>query len=210
MPESDPLRLYKELTPLRHVKRFQQYACIAPISVAEHSYYVALLAGGFAAQLQALGVYVNRPAVIEGALWHDAAEALTGDLPHPVTREFPELGAAWKTVEEHLENVLRSMSPATLKLDGFFQLEKALIKLADWTELVLYVHEERWAGNRSIDTPQHVILNALRGPLWEVFGRFPVKVSGWYLDTIAEVERVAFLAEEIPADRLCFLGALKK
>src|ERR1044072_5271666 len=79
---NNPFRLYRELTALRHIRRFQRHACVAPISVAEHSFYVGLLAAQFARTLGAPSVNVLQ--CLEGGLWHDAAEAITGDVPHPV------------------------------------------------------------------------------------------------------------------------------
>src|SRR3990167_5644900 len=112
----DPFRLYRELTPLRHIKRFQQHATVVPISVAEHSFYVALIAGAFTSQLQRVGVEIDRALVIEGALWHDACEAFMGDVPHPVTRQFPELGAAWDLVERCLEGHLSKIFESSFPL----------------------------------------------------------------------------------------------
>jgi 5'-deoxynucleotidase len=204
-PRPDPFRLYRELTPLRMIRRFQQHSCVRPQSVAEHSYYVALLAGAFATKLQNREVYVDRQKVLEGALWHDAAEALTGDLPHPVTRTFPALGAAWAEVEEELLATLKSLS-GCWGLPESGSLEGLLVKYADWAELVLYVYEEQLSGNRAINKPQAAILAALEGPLRDKFSAQGPKVFAWYDRSLRDLS--AALAAHDPNSRLCFLSDL--
>ena len=68
---------------LHHINRFGGHAA-RPISVAEHSIFVACLlaASGHGPSLQLQG------------LCHDAAEAYMGDVPRPIKHRFPEFEVA--------------------------------------------------------------------------------------------------------------------
>lgn len=146
----NPVALYRELTPLRHIRRFQLFTTVRPISVAEHSYYVALLAGTFAHELQQRGVTVDRAKVVQLALWHDAPEAVMGDLPHPIKRAFPTVAGHWEAAEAEILGKL--VRDAGMSMDDLLgtDLEMLLVKIADWVELILYDAEERAAGNTAV------------------------------------------------------------
>jgi 5'-deoxynucleotidase YfbR-like HD superfamily hydrolase len=184
---SDPVALYRELTALRHIKRFQQHATIAPMSVAEHSFYVAMLAAAYARQLQRVGVPVDVAAVIEGGLWHDAPEAAMGDTPHPVRRKWPAIARAWAEAEEEVYRQYAELAglPHASPIEAG-SLEALLIKLADWAELVLYESEERLLGNRSIQRASEKILLLLDTVLRDRFEALHDQaVSIWYGGTVA-------------------------
>ena len=186
---SDPVGLYRELTALRHIKRFQQHATLAPISVAEHSYYVALLGAAFARQLQQVGVPVDVAAVLEAGLWHDAPEAAMGDTPHPVTRRWPAIRAAWNTAEEEVYTQFAQLAglPATRLARG--SLEALLVKCADWTELILFECEERLMGNRSIQRASEKIMALLTTRLRDAFEALrDDTVLQWYDGLIATLK----------------------
>lgn len=183
--ELDVIQAYRELTPLRHIKRFAQHACIAPMSVAAHSFYVAMLAGGIAKEIIdddasfALKVSVPRATIL--GLWHDVGETIATDIPASTKWEFPALGEASDEVEAlTLDRVSR--------LAGFFDFfvgpdttmtpeEEFVVKLADATECVLYVYEEERAGNQGITYPKDRIVEFLAGMDAAAFGP---KVRAWH------------------------------
>lgn len=177
----DSYRMYRTLTALRHIRRFQQHHTAAPESVAEHCYFTALLAGAFAAELNAVRPgLVDRAEVIEMALWHDAEEALLGDVPHPVLRTYPDIKEAWSSVADRLRNQLRALGgPPVLSCDGD-TLEALLVKLADWLELICYVREEQQAGNRCIDRSADVIWQRLHDQLRVRFAAYGPGIRDWY------------------------------
>ena len=87
------------------------------------------------------------------ALYHDAPEILTGDLPTPVKYYNPEIRDAYRAVEEVSAQKLLSMLPEELRPaytplllpeeDGCHALVKAADKLAAYIKCV----EELKAGN---------------------------------------------------------------
>jgi 5'-deoxynucleotidase YfbR-like HD superfamily hydrolase len=187
---ADPVGLYRELTALRHIKRFQQHGILAPISVAEHSFYVAILGAVYARQLQQEGVPVDVAAVIEAGLWHDAPEAVLGDTPHPVHRRWPAIGQAVSTAENEVYRRYIELAglPPTSQIEAG-SLEALLVKLADWAELVLFEAEERLMGNRSIQRASEKIIQALDGTLRTAFEalRDPA-VLAWYDRVVTDLK----------------------
>lgn len=160
MSDALPFQLYREMTALRHIKRFQQHGCAHPMSVAEHSFYVGMLAWQFAQEVFTQKIAQVAPhIVLPHALYHDVEEAITSDLPHQVKRSTPALAAAWEEVETNAKRDigrLLTFPPTELRRE-----EECIIKLADWAELVLYVCEERYAGNTNITPAALVIMQHL-------------------------------------------------
>ena len=96
------------------------------------------------------------------ALYHDAAEILTGDMPTPVKYRKEELKTAYKKVEKEAEERLLSTLPPYLTEEirgGFFPeeyetlaYENQLIKAADKLSAWIKCEEELRAGNREFET----------------------------------------------------------
>jgi 5'-deoxynucleotidase len=90
------------------------------------------------------------------ALYHDAGEVLTGDLPAPVKYFNPEIKNAYKEIEAAAAGRLLNMIPEALKADyhGLFFAEEAdqepreLVKAADKLCAYLKCLEEIGAGNQ--------------------------------------------------------------
>jgi 5'-deoxynucleotidase YfbR-like HD superfamily hydrolase len=189
---SDPIKLYRSLLPLHRIRRYAQHVCLAPQSVAEHSYYVALLATGFADQLEERGVGVDRGVVMELALWHDAAEAICGDIPHPVKRANDQIYQAFEALEARALARLTSYASAItseifLEAANALTLEHLLVKLADWIELVLYVHEESRLGNPTLRPAADRIWSNLKGHLLGEFARQGHNTLAWYEGLLVEL-----------------------
>ena len=95
------------------------------------------------------------------ALYHDAAEILTGDMPTPVKYRKEELKTAYKKVEKEAEEQLLSTLPPYLKEEYrsvFFPEEETmvyenrLIKAADKLSALLKCEEELRSGNQEFST----------------------------------------------------------
>ena len=69
-------------------------------NVQEHSHMVAVLAHGLAMiQRDILGEPADPDRCAAAALFHDASEILTGDLPTPIKYYNPEIKSAYKQIE---------------------------------------------------------------------------------------------------------------
>lgn len=151
----NPPRLYKELTALRHVRRFARTPCVFPINVAEHSYLVAMLATGYAAQMrETFQIPVDIGRIALGALWHDAPEALTSDIPHDVKRYNLKILAEVNVMEEHARLELLAQAGLEHATDLHPDpIEEFVIKVADCVELLCYAHTESRVGNPALGVP---------------------------------------------------------
>ncbi len=187
-----PWQLYEALTPLRHVRRFQLYPTNHPISVAEHHYYVAMLATVFVHQLEQVNVKVSRWHLLEAALWHDAGEAVMGDLQHFAKRLDPELHRVWERVEDGIRDRLMGEVNVTWLSDEA-RPEQVLVKLADWVELLCYVRTEQQTGNHALDASSARIWTLLRSQLRERVGAlravYGPGILDWYDMTLKELQQ---------------------
>jgi 5'-deoxynucleotidase len=87
-------------------------------NVKEHSFDVATIAHALALIRNRVfggSLDANRIAVI--ALYHDASEVLTGDLPGPIKYFNPAIAGAYKEVEKEAKAKLVTMLPEELRQD---------------------------------------------------------------------------------------------
>ena len=144
------------LARMKFIRRWGLMHNTYPENIQEHSLRVAMIA-------HALGVIRNR--LYQGranperaaalALFHDASEVLTGDLPAPIKNFNPEIKTAYKAIEAAAARKLLGMLPDTLQADyrGLLVADTAdrehreLVTAAD--KLCAYIKclEEIGAGN---------------------------------------------------------------
>ena len=123
-------------------------------NIQEHSHQVAVLAHALAViQNRYYGGQVDPGAVAVAALYHDASEILTGDMPTPIKYDNPDIQNAYKAVESVAEQKLLSMLPEDLRADYDEIITipdpevHALVKAADKLSAYLKCVEELKAGN---------------------------------------------------------------
>jgi len=100
------------------------------------------------------GGHVDAGKVAVAALYHDASEILTGDMPTPVKYDNPAIRDAYKQVEAVANARLVSLLPEALRgeyqavLDEYNDKEiQALVKAADKLSAYIKCVEEVKAGN---------------------------------------------------------------
>lgn len=115
---------------------------------------VAVLAHALAViQNRYYGGQVDPGAVAVAALYHDASEILTGDMPTPIKYDNPDIQTAYKEIEAVAERKLLSMLPEDLRADYDEVITipdpeiRALVKAADKLSAYLKCVEELKAGN---------------------------------------------------------------
>jgi 5'-deoxynucleotidase len=102
------------------------------------------------------------------ALFHDASEILTGDLPTPIKYNNPDIMAAYRQVEAAASQQLLHMLPSALRpaYEGLLTPQdpelKALVKAADKLSAYIKCIEERRAGNDEFLQAERKSLQALR------------------------------------------------
>jgi 5'-deoxynucleotidase len=144
------------LSKLRWIERWGMKRNAIRENVMEHSFEVAVVA-------HALGEIHNRDnadkldlgELVLTALYHDASEVLTGDLPSPIKYHNEKIRDAYKEVEHAAEREMLAMLPESLRAAyaPFLLSEKTnpaikqLIKAADIIVAYTKCKAETVAGN---------------------------------------------------------------
>ena len=154
---------------MRYINRWGLMRNTQPENIQEHSHMVAVLAHALAViENEKFGGQVDPGTVAVAALYHDASEILTGDMPTPIKYDNPDIQSAYKAVEATAEQKLLSMLPEDLR--GEFEEAvtipdpqvRALVKAADKLSAYLKCVEERKAGNAEFRSAEEQTYAALR------------------------------------------------
>ena len=108
---------YALLGRMRNITRWGLMRNTFSENIAEHSYMTAVLAHALALiRRDILGLPSPDPdRCAVAALYHDASEILTGDLPTPIKYYNPDIKAAYKQVERAAGERLLDMLPPELR-----------------------------------------------------------------------------------------------
>ena len=100
---------------MKFIRRWGLMFSTYPENVQEHSLRVAQIAHALAViRNRMFGGAANADRAAVLALYHDASEVLTGDLPTPVKYFNPEIAGAYRAIERVARDKLLSMVPAPL------------------------------------------------------------------------------------------------
>ena len=145
-------------------------------NLQEHSHMTAVLAHALAMirrEVFGLPADPDRAAVL--ALFHDASEIVTGDLPTPVKYLNREITGAYKAVERAAEEKLLTMLPPELQrgyaplLGEGDEALRPLVKAADKLSAYLKCQEELQMGNGEFRSAERQLRSWLEAcPLPEV------------------------------------------
>ncbi len=149
-----PYNFFPMIARMRYINRWGLMRNTFEENIQEHSHQVAVLAHALAViQNRYFGPRVDPGAVAVAALYHDASEILTGDMPTPIKYDNPDIQRAYKAVESVAERKLLSMLPEDLRPDFEAAVTipdpdiRALVKAADKLSAYLKCVEELKAGN---------------------------------------------------------------
>ena len=148
-------QFYALLARMRYITRWGLMRNSFSENLSEHSYMTSVLAHALALiRRDILGLPTPDPdRCAVAALYHDASEILTGDLPTPIKYYNPEIKSAYKQVEhvagqrllEMLPEALReAYRPLILEEDGEVE---PIVKAADKLSAYIKCVEEQKAGN---------------------------------------------------------------
>ncbi len=132
---------------------------------------VAVLAHALAViRRDVLGKKADPGLAAAAALYHDAPEILTGDLPTPIKYYSPDIRDAYKQVEKVSADKLSAMLPeelrgafAPLLREDYDPDTRALVKAADKLSAYIKCVEELKAGNAEFRQAAEQTLEALKG-----------------------------------------------
>ena len=147
------------ISRMRFIQRWALMRNTASENVQEHSHQVAVLAHALAViRNEYFNGQVDAGAVAAAALYHDAPEILTGDMPTPIKYYNPEIKDAYKQVERIAGERLLDMLPQQLR-DSYEHLVleddetvNPIVKAADKLSAYIKCVEEQKAGNTEFDT----------------------------------------------------------
>ncbi len=165
---SRPLPFFAFISRMRYIARWGLMRNSVQENVQEHSHMVAVLSHALAViRRDVFGGEIDPGLVAAAALYHDAAEIFTGDLPTPVKYHNPEIHAAYKDVESHAARRLLSMLPAELQSSYRPLLRETdpqvtlLVKAADKLSAYVKCLEELKAGNTEFKSAAEQTYRAL-------------------------------------------------
>ncbi|GAB7056863.1 MULTISPECIES: 5'-deoxynucleotidase [unclassified Paenibacillus] len=152
---------------LRYIGRWSLMRNIVKENVAEHSFHVAILTHvlcTIANEVFERQVPTDR--VVSMALFHDATEVFTGDIPTPVKHHNPKILSNFREIEHLAAERLLDMVPEPLrsvydpligmKTEADAELKK-YVKAADLLDAYLKCVTELSAGNREFATAKKQI-----------------------------------------------------
>lgn len=165
------------ISRMRYIGRWSLMRNSLPENIQEHSHMVAVLAHALGViRRDVFGVPCDPNEAAAAALYHDASEILTGDLPTPIKYHSADIMGAYKQVERLACEKLLATLPDELRpsyeelLTGETQERlHDLVKAADKLSAYIKCIEERKAGNNeflSAEKQTRAILEA--SPLPEV------------------------------------------
>ena len=173
---------YALMGRMRYITRWGLMRNTFSENIQEHSHQVAVLAHALALIrrdiLQLQGPDPDRCAV--AALYHDASEILTGDLPTPIKYYNPDIKDAYKQVERIAGERLQDMLPPQLRKSyEHLVLEDdeeitPIVKAADKLSAYIKCVEEQKAGNTEFDSAA--------SQTWQAMKAMAMPELDWFLD----------------------------
>ena len=161
---------YALMGRMRYITRWGLMRNTFAENISEHSHQVAVLAHALALIRRNIlhldGPDPDRCAV--AALYHDASEILTGDLPTPIKYYNSDIKNAYKQVERVAGERLLAMLPAEL-VDCYAPMvleddpeTTPIVKAADKLSAHIKCLEEQKAGNSEFDTAARQTWDAMK------------------------------------------------
>ena len=177
---------YALMGRMRYITRWGLMRNTFSENIQEHSHQVAVLAHALALirrdVLKLEGPDPDRCAV--AALYHDASEILTGDLPTPIKYYNPDIRAAYKQVERVAGERLLDLLPPQLRqvyaplVHEEDEQVTPIVKAADKLSAYIKCVEEQKAGNTEFDSAAQLSMQALR--------EMDMPELSWFIDNCLE------------------------
>lgn len=186
------------LSRLKLINRWPLMRNVRTENVSEHSLQVAFVAHALAViKNRKFGGQVNPEKIALMAMYHDASEVLTGDLPTPTKYYNPQITVEYKKIEKIAQRQLINMLPAELQEDFrcfidddlYGEEEQFIVKQADALCAYLKTIEELSAGNHEFELARvrlQSTLKARQSPEMDYFLAVFVPSFSLSLDEISQ------------------------
>ncbi len=177
---------YALLGRMRYITRWGLMRNSFSENIQEHSHQVSVLAHALALiRREVLGLPGPDPdKCAVAALFHDASEILTGDLPTPIKYYNPDIKDAYKQVERIAGNRLLDMLPPALR-DSYEHLVleddpevTPIVKAADKLSAHIKCIEEQKTGNSEFDSAA--------AQTWTAMKAMAMPELDWFLENCLE------------------------
>lgn len=188
------------ISRMKFIDRWALMRSSRPENLSEHSLEVACIAHALATIANVRygrSLDAGRAALV--ALYHDASEIITGDMPTPVKYRGRRIRDAYREVEREAEQTLLSQLPDDLRpaYEALFAQDGTdddaylwrLVKAADKLSALIKCIDEAHAGNaefRSAEATTRASVDAMAGELPEV-GDFLAEFLPSYGRTLDEL-----------------------
>ena len=155
---------------MKYIKRWNLMRNTREENVQEHSHMVSVIAHALCLIRNKLfDGDVDEKAVLAHAVYHEAGEVITGDLPTPIKYFNHDIKSADKNIEHFAEETLLTMLPEELRdelapyIRGDVDAEvKKIVKAADRLCAYIKCVEEKKTGNSEFDKAAVRTMDAIR------------------------------------------------
>lgn len=186
---------FSMITRMKYIDRWGLMRNANKESLSEHTLDVAVLAHALAVIGKVrLKKDLNPERAATLAIYHDASEIITGDMPTPVKYHDEEITRAYKQVEKAANHTLFSMLPDDLKEEYsrlFTKKEEdiylwRLVKAADRLSALIKCIEEEKSGNTEFIKARQSIEESLKENQPEELSLFMEEFFESFLKTLDE------------------------
>jgi 5'-deoxynucleotidase len=152
------------LSRMKYIDRWGLMRCTRNETLSEHTLETAMLTHALIAIAnERFGEQLDAGEGVLYALYHDAPEIVTGDLPTPVKYHDEQIRGAYRAIEEQATEQLLSLLPDSLRgsFAPYFEEGNAYtpyVKAADKLSALIKCIEESRAGNREFDEAKRAAL----------------------------------------------------
>ena len=161
---------YALMGRMRYITRWGLMRNTFSENIQEHSHQVAVLSHALALiRQQILGLEGPDPdKCAVAALYHDASEILTGDMPTPIKYYNPQIMDAYKQVERIAgERLLQMLPPQLADCYRDYVMEEdprvtRVVKAADKLSAYIKCVEEQKAGNTEFDSAARQTMDSMK------------------------------------------------
>ena len=164
-----PYSFYALISRMKNIGRWSLMRNSSQENIQEHSHMVAVIAHALAVISRDIyGKSTDPGTAAAAALFHDASEIFTGDMPTPVKYHNPDIISAYKKVESLASDKLLTTLPTELRpaYDALFTPGEAhtiaLIKAADKLSAYIKCLEELKTGNNEFKSAAAQTLKKLK------------------------------------------------
>ena len=188
---------YAYMSRLKHIRRWGLMRNAVAENVAEHTFQVTMIAHALCIIRQILGEpEVSEKDVVLAALYHEAAEAITGDLPTPIKYYNEDMASAYKAREHQAEETMMGMLPPSMQpaiepyvCGGMDPEVRGIVKAADTISAYIKCLEERKSGNLEFEPAAAKTLEKIQAMDRREVAYFMEHFLDAYTKTIDELNR---------------------